>query len=204
MADIDKHQLKPLFQKALSGDGHAWNEFFRKIREYLHAEVRKVLWPVAGAPPEYSVVVQSTLRRAWEHFGSLVFDGPKEDGLDQFIGWITTILRNRSKCEFIRIIKNPAVPIGPVIEDIPECQPPGRAAQRYLLSVELARALAQLPAHKRQAIELFWFEGLSDAEISERLGRSAAAVKALRFRALRSLQTPQLLSLLEDHHDRRC
>jgi RNA polymerase sigma factor (sigma-70 family) len=66
------------------------------------------------------------------------------------------------------------------------------------VAVVLTGALARLAEKKRRVVELFWFERLSDAEISERVGCSAAAVKVLRFRALRELRSPELLTLLEE------
>jgi RNA polymerase sigma factor (sigma-70 family) len=68
----------------------------------------------------------------------------------------------------------------------------------------VAAALARLPERQRLVVELFWFEGLSDADISARLGGSVGAIKVLRFRALRALRSPGLRDLLEDGHDDRC
>jgi RNA polymerase sigma factor (sigma-70 family) len=76
-----------------------------------------------------------------------------------------------------------------------------RAEQRARLAVELTAALARLPERQRQVVELFWFEDLSDADISRRLDCSPGAVRVLRFRALRKLQSPTLQALLEESHD---
>lgn len=119
MDTIDKRQLEPLLRRALAGDACAWNEFFRQIRKHLHAETRKVLGPGVEGLVEHSVVVQSTLRRAWERIGDIFPDGPRDGALGRFLAWITTIVRNRSKDELRRLIRERARTAGSAIEDVP-------------------------------------------------------------------------------------
>ncbi len=49
------------------------------------------------------------------------------------------------------------------------------------------RAVAQLPADRRQVVLLRFVDGLTPAEIGEVLGRSAGAVRVLQHRSLRDL-----------------
>jgi RNA polymerase sigma-70 factor (ECF subfamily) len=201
MTAVDKHQLKPLLRRALSGDASAWNDFFREIRKYLHAEVRKVIGANAPGQMEPSAIVQSTLRRAWERIMEQFPDGPEDADLGRFLAWIKKIARNRCWDEWRRQGRHRTRPAGSDIEGIAEPRPWEHEMKRGRLAAELAAALARLPERRRQVVELFWFEGLSDAEISERLGCSPGAVRVIRFRALRELQSPKLLSLLEESHD---
>jgi RNA polymerase sigma-70 factor (ECF subfamily) len=201
METVDKRRLEPLLRRALAGDACAWNDFFGAVRKYLHAEVCKVLGPDTQGSLEHSAVVQSTLRRAWEHIGELFPDGAGEGGLGRFMAWITAIVRNRSHDEWRRVVRERAIAIGSAIEDLPARPASDRAGRRDRIAVELAAALARLPDRKRKAIEFFWFEGLSDDEISQRLGCSPGTVRVLRLRALRSLRSPELRSLLEECHD---
>jgi RNA polymerase sigma-70 factor (ECF subfamily) len=53
----------------------------------------------------------------------------------------------------------------------------------------LLGAFAQLPADQRSAIEFAYFEGLSQSEISERMGRPLGTVKTWLRTALGSLRT---------------
>ena len=48
--------------------------------------------------------------------------------------------------------------------------------------------LGQLPERQRQVVELHYFDRLRDAEISQRLGGSVAAIRVLRCRALKELR----------------
>jgi RNA polymerase sigma factor (sigma-70 family) len=197
---FDKHGLKQLLARALAGDTLAWNDFFLQIRHYLHAEVRNVVGPDALKGFDGSGVVQSSLRRILEGMGEQFQDGPEDAQIRRFIGWISTIVRHRIAEEFRR-----RRPTGgeDAIQNIPERRDCLRAAKRDRLAVAVAAALERLPERDRLAVELFWFEGQSDAEIGQRLGCSKGAVKVLRFRALRKLQCPELQTLLEECHDGR-
>ena len=56
--------------------------------------------------------------------------------------------------------------------------------------------LRRLPERQRQVVELHYFDRLKDAQISERLGGSVAAIRVLRCRALKELRR-----LMEADHD---
>jgi RNA polymerase sigma-70 factor (ECF subfamily) len=204
MTSIDKHQLRPLLTRALEGDASAWEDFFRQIRTYLHAEVRKALGPDVHGLLDYSAVVQSTLRRAWERIGERFPEGAEDPALALFLAWIRRIARNRSWDEWRKTMARLTAAAGSAVENLPEPQPLERQRRRDLVAAEVAAALARLPEGDRQVVELFWFDRLSDAEIGARLGYSAGAVKVRRFRALQKLRSPKLQSLLEDSHDGRC
>jgi RNA polymerase sigma-70 factor (ECF subfamily) len=201
MTSADKHQLRPLLARALAGDAAAWNDFFREIRRYLHAEVRKVLGPDAPGPLDHSAVVQSTLRRIWERIGDQFPNGPDDAAFGRFLGWVKAIVRNRSREEWRRQQRHPAQAAGSGIEGVAEARPREQVASRDRIAAEVAAALARLPERDRQVIELFWFERLPDADIGKRLGCSGGAARVLRCRALRKLRTPKLHSLLEHGHD---
>jgi RNA polymerase sigma-70 factor (ECF subfamily) len=204
MANVDKHQLLQLLKRALAGDAGAWNDFFREIRLLLHAEVRRLLGPKAQGPLDHSALVQSALRRIWERIGQQFPDEPGDADVARFLAWIKTIVRNRSWDELRSPWHHRVESAGSAIGHLAERQPGGRVADRDRIAVEVAAAVARLPERQRQVVELFWFEGLSDADISARLGGSVGAIKVLRFRALRALRSPRLRDLLEDGHDDQC
>lgn len=65
---------------------------------------------------------------------------------------------------------------------------PSQQAQRHEQMLHLAEALATLPEVQREALVLRHCQGLALAEISERLGRSPAAVAGLLKRGLAQLR----------------
>jgi RNA polymerase sigma-70 factor (ECF subfamily) len=66
---------------------------------------------------------------------------------------------------------------------------PSHRAVRSEQLLLLAKALENLPETQREAIELHYWQGLTLAEIGERLGRSAAAVAGLLHRGLKRLKS---------------
>jgi len=203
MITVDKHGLKQHLRRALAGDACAWNDFFREIRKYLHAEVGKALGPDRGTTVENSAIVQSALRRIWERIGDQFREGPEDVALRRFIAWITTIVRNRTWEEMRRHRQKMEAACDP-IEGVADPRRCGRPVQRDRLAAALAAALAGLPERDRQVVELFWFDRLSDAEIGQRLGCSVKTLRVIRYRALRKLQSPELQTLWEESHDSRC
>jgi RNA polymerase sigma-70 factor (ECF subfamily) len=65
---------------------------------------------------------------------------------------------------------------------------PSQKAMYHEQLQQLARALAQLPADQRTAVELRHLHGCSVAEIAERIGRSETAVGGLLRRGLKRLR----------------
>jgi len=65
---------------------------------------------------------------------------------------------------------------------------PSQEADRHEQAVRLAAALAALPEAEREALVLQHWQGLTVAQIGERLGRSPAAVGGLLKRGLRRLR----------------
>jgi len=69
--------------------------------------------------------------------------------------------------------------------------PEGNAAdevERWELAVWLSAHLAALPPEQRQVVDLRFYEGLSFAEVADRMGRSEGAVKQLLRRTLGALR----------------
>jgi RNA polymerase sigma-70 factor (ECF subfamily) len=77
---------------------------------------------------------------------------------------------------------------------------PSQQAVRHEQMLELAAALAQLPADQRTAVELHHLEGYSLVEIGRQLQRSKEAVAGLLFRGLKRLREllPQGTSVRHD------
>jgi RNA polymerase sigma-70 factor (ECF subfamily) len=65
---------------------------------------------------------------------------------------------------------------------------PSQQAARHEQMLELAAALAQLPADQRTAVELHHLEGCSLAEVGQAMQRSKEAVAGLLFRGLKRLR----------------
>ena len=71
------------------------------------------------------------------------------------------------------------------------------AAARHADREEVQRALAELPVPQRHALELAYFQGLTQAEIAARLDEPLGTIKTRTRLALRRLR-----SILRDEEDR--
>jgi RNA polymerase sigma-70 factor (ECF subfamily) len=187
--ELDRHQLRPLLERVSRGDREALNELFTRLRPYLHALVRQTLGPDWK---DASDIVQSGLRRINENFEDLLADDPS---VPHLLAWIKKIVRNRAIDEARRRSGAPASNDS-ALGQVPLPVSPGDAAERDRRALSVMAALRRLPERQRQVVELHYFDRLRDAQISERLGGSVAAIRVLRCRALKELRR-----LMEADHD---
>jgi RNA polymerase sigma-70 factor (ECF subfamily) len=189
MTDVDKHQLRPLLERVTAGDRLALNELFVQLRPYLHALVRRTLGPDWK---DGSDIVQSSLRRINENIDDLLADDPT---VPHLLAWVKKIVRNRAIDEARKRAGAPVT--GHDSGMVQVSSPDGEdAAQRDRRAVGVMAALQRLPERQRQVVELHYFDRLRDAEISDRLGGSVAAIRVLRCRALKELRR-----LMESDHE---
>jgi RNA polymerase sigma-70 factor (ECF subfamily) len=188
--ELDRHQLRPLLERVTAGDRAALNELFARLRPYLHVLVRKTLGPDWK---DTSDIVQSSLRRINENFDDLLGDDPT---VPHLLAWIKKIVRNRAIDEARRRAAAAVTGNDSALASVPQAQGPEQAAARDRRAMGVMAALHLLPERQRQVVELHYFDRLRDAEISERLGGSVAAIRVLRCRALKELRR-----LMENDHD---
>jgi RNA polymerase sigma factor (sigma-70 family) len=109
--------------------------------------------------------------------------------------WVVGIARKRA-IDHLRKRRDQVVPLDAVREVAGD---DGRETEERLVwADELHSALEALPAAQREVIELAYFEGLTQSEVSETLGIPLGTVKT---RTARGLQ--RLASLLQDPDARR-
>jgi RNA polymerase sigma-70 factor (ECF subfamily) len=183
MTDLDRHQLRPLLERVLAGERQAYNELFAQLRPYLHALVRRYLGQGAQGPLDHSNVVQSSLRRVFEHLDDVLQDDPS---VPHLLAWVKKIVYHRAVDELRRagVAGAEALPV----EELAERRSAAETAARDRRAARVAAALARLPERQRQVVEWHWFDRLRDAEISALLGGSVAAIRVLRCRALKALR----------------
>ncbi len=124
-------------------------------------------------------LVQETFLRAWNRAGA--FDA--ERGAPG--PWLLAIARNRA-LDHLRAQSRR----GPNAMELNETEHPARfvdllaGALNFDLARQLKRALEQLSAGQRAAIELAYFQGLSQSEIAEHLGQPLGTIKTWMRRAM--------------------
>jgi RNA polymerase sigma-70 factor (subfamily 1) len=185
-----------LLEKAMAGDEESLSRAFEKYRRRLTVLVHFKLSPHSREASSVEDVVQETYLRAFRDLRGFQYQSA-----GSFFRWLSAIAdhvivdrvrylgRERRAGEEVpfRSASNPAGP------DPADTRTPSRLfAQQEAVDRLLAR-LSLLPEDYRQAILMAKIEGLSTAEMAERLGKSREAVALLvyravkRFRALREV-----------------
>jgi RNA polymerase sigma factor (sigma-70 family) len=124
-------------------------------------------------------VLQRTFLDAWRHAG-------RYDPRQRFTGWLFTIAHRRA-VDTLRRRRHQVVDVDSLRELMGE---DGREmVNRFADAAEVRAAVAQLPDHERVAVEMTYFEDLSQREIAERLDMPLGTVKARVSRGTRRLGT---------------
>jgi RNA polymerase sigma-70 factor (ECF subfamily) len=181
----------------MTAEVHEQPRPLEKYREYLCLLARTRLQPRLRSKLDASDVVQQTLLKAYQGLGQ--FRGRSDAEL---AAWLRQILAN-TLADAVRAF-------GPGMRDLARERPlqaaldessarldallaasqssPSQHAVRQEQLLLLARALAELPADQRQAVELQRLHGCSVEEVGRQMGKSKAAVVGLLFRGMKKLR----------------
>lgn len=122
-------------------------------------------------------VVQRTFLDAWRHAG-------RYDPRQRFTGWLFTIAHRRA-VDTLRTRRHQVVDVDSLRELMGE---DGReTVNRFADAADVRAAVAQLPEHERVAVEMTYYEDLTQREIAERLDVPLGTVKARVSRGTRRL-----------------
>jgi RNA polymerase sigma-70 factor (ECF subfamily) len=191
-AKPDSHDLTPLLQGAISGDRIALDALLGKLRPYLHTLVRARLGSASQGGMDHSALVQEGLVRIYKNIGQL-----RQATVPCLLGWVGQIMRHLAVDALRAQNAKPAqVLSASVLELLNKPLPADQLELRERRAVQVAQAIGQLPERRRQVLEMYFLEQLSDAEICQRMGGSPGAVRVLRFRALEDLR--RLLAMSPD------
>jgi RNA polymerase sigma-70 factor (ECF subfamily) len=168
-----------------------------RFREYLRLLARLHLTDGCGGKLDASDVVQQALLEAHRQRGN--FRGRCEA---EMAAWLRQILAGvladaframgRAKRDVARersleaALDQSSIQIASWLAD-PQSSP-SALAQRHEEAVRLSAALATLPEAQREALVLRYYQGQSLDDISQRLGRTPAAVAGLLKRGARQLR----------------
>jgi RNA polymerase sigma-70 factor (ECF subfamily) len=185
--------ISNLILRARKGDRQALDRLFGLCRSYLLvvAEAQVNSW--AGAKFSASDLVQQTLMDAYRGFAEF-----RGGTTAEWLGWLKRIASHNA-CDLARHYAGTQK--RHVKKEVPldsdgqalggQGERPNSPSVEAVLEEQqllLAEAIAQLSADHREVIVLRNLQGLSFAEIAERLGRSRPAVQMLWMRAIESLR----------------
>ena len=181
-----------LLERAKAGDEEALSRAFEKYRRRLAVLVHFKLGPRASDFSEVEDVVQETCLRAFRDLDGFSYQSP-----GSFLRWLSAIAdhvivdrvryagRARRAGDEVPF-RSPSNPQGPEPADT---KTPSRLFAQQEAVERLLDRLSALPEDYRQAILMAKIEGLSTAEMAERLGKSREAVALLVYRAVKRFRT---------------
>jgi RNA polymerase sigma-70 factor, ECF subfamily len=169
-----------LVEHMMAGDESALAALYDRYSGMLFAMLLRVLRDRHAAEE----VLQDLFLQLWRRAGS--FDAKR----GSLPAWLMVIGRNRAISRLRRRDSQE------VLEDveawpanaIPSSLDIENETQRSLLTQRLRAAMAALPREQREAVELAYFEGLTQTEIAERTGSPLGTVKSRVRAALQSLK----------------
>jgi RNA polymerase sigma-70 factor (ECF subfamily) len=168
-----------LLERVSSGDRDAFEELYRRYaRPVLGLALRRL-----GDRGRAEDAVQDAFTAIWRSAGS--YDSERGQGG----AWLYTVARN-AIVDGARRRLEPAMEIP---EEASGDRGPDERAEASWLAWRVHSALERLPEHERPVIELAYWGGLSQSEISQRLGVPLGTVKTRTRSAL-----ARLADLLED------
>jgi RNA polymerase sigma-70 factor (ECF subfamily) len=172
---------KDLVERAKEGDREAFDQLAEALRDRLRASIENWTRYQLGPSVDADEVLQETLVRAFGALGRFEWQG--DDSLFRWLCGIAKraigqVAREARRAER-QAAGDPGEASGPS---------PSKVLRRHERFDRLEAALEKLSAEHRQAILLCRIEGLTSAEVAERMNRSPAAVRQLLVRALRELR----------------
>ena len=177
-----------LLERARAGDEQALSQAFEQYQRRLAVLVHFKLSPRARTFQEVEDVVQETLLRAFRDVDRFSYRSP-----GSFLRWLSSIAdhvivdrvryrgRERRAGEEVPF-RSESNPLGPEPRD---SRTPSRLFAQQEAVERLLDQLSALPEDYLQAILMAKIEGLTTAEMAERLGKSRETVSLLVYRAVK-------------------
>ncbi|HEY6947744.1 MAG TPA: sigma-70 family RNA polymerase sigma factor [Gemmatimonadales bacterium] len=165
---------RDLVAQVAAGSESAIGQLYDRYATVLYA----VAYRIAGQRADAEEVVIESFAQAWREAGRF------EPGRGSVAGWLTMITRSRA-LDLVRARVRRERISEAAAADRPDPPPamgawpadPADALDRAELRRRVQTALAELSPPQRQAIELAFFEGLSQSEIATRLNEPLGTVK---------------------------
>ena len=165
-----------LIEQSLAGDTEAFGRLLRLHEGALAALIVRLV----PDPHQADDVMQEAMLQAWRSLGQLRDRG-------RFKAWLLQIARHRCGDHWRARQRRESLAESDVLD---------RAANRLGRGVaetddretDVAEAMRDLPASQGESIRLFYFEGMSIAEISRRMERPSGTIKRWLHHGRRALR----------------
>jgi RNA polymerase sigma-70 factor (ECF subfamily) len=183
-AEVDQgtHDRWQLVRAAQAGDRAAFGQLYA----YYQPMVQKFIARKTANPMLAEDLTSDVFVRALRSIESVTWQGR------DFGAWLTTVARNLVMDYFksgryrMELLAGDDAVRSDRADNSPEGHP-DRTVVDHLTNLELLAAVQHLTAEQRECIRLRFLLGLSVIETAHAMGKQEGAVKALQYRAVRSL-----------------
>jgi len=149
-----------------------YNTYVDKIYKYVFYKV--------GSATEAEDLCEQVFLKAWEAIGRYRWCGYP------FSSWLYKLAHNLVVDHYRT--KREVLPLNDIILTPDEVVDPEQALHIAVEAAELKAAISQLTGEQKQVIALKFIEGYKNNEIAQMMNKKEGAIRALQYRALRSLQ----------------
>ncbi|MFC4337244.1 sigma-70 family RNA polymerase sigma factor [Salininema proteolyticum] len=178
---VDDERITELVERAQGGDSEAFGEIY----DHYSATVYRYIYFRVNSVPLAEDLASEAFVRALRRISSFKWQGRA------FGAWLITIARNlvvdyyKSGRYRLEIAKSEV--IGADQADTDATVSPETAALDKLTNATLLTAVKKLNPDQQECIVLRFLQGFSVAETARAMGKNEGAVKALQYRAVRTL-----------------
>lgn len=169
-----------LMERMMAGDENALAALYDRYAGMLYGLLLRILKDTHAAEE----VLQDLFLQLWRTASR--FDASR----GSMTAWLMVMARNRAISRLRRGNRQTVAddPDGFLLESAPDPTDVEDEAARRQLAGRLRAAMAALPGEQREALELAYFEGMTQTEIAERTGAPLGTVKSRVRAALQSLK----------------
>ncbi|WP_081639771.1 sigma-70 family RNA polymerase sigma factor [Actinomadura flavalba] len=169
--------LKALVLRARDGDAEAFGALYRRYRGLVYRYVHQRV----GSHPLAEDLTSETFLRALRRIRDFTWQGK------DFGAWLVTIARNLVADHFKSGRHRLEVTTAELVEPARRQEGPEGVVLGAMTDAAVLAAVRLLGPQQQQCVRLRFLHGLSVAETADVMGKRAGAIKALQYRAVRSL-----------------
>lgn len=194
----DRHDryegLSELMESYLDGDERAFARLYERLSPLVRTQIRGKI----SNPATAEDLVQATFMKA--HGARDRFATPEGSSPDRAVAvWYSTIARNATIDHLRRVYRERAVKLDTAGEDtvelleslrdpLPDSESTAVERERQLgVAARIRQALARLPQSQREVVTMHKLDGMTMAEISEKLGVREGTLRVRAHRGYKAL-----------------
>jgi len=179
----DQERDRQCAERMRAGDTGALEELYDRYGDLLYSLAVRIV----GRPAEAEDVVQEAWLQIWN--SAARYDASR----GPVAAWLVTVARSRAIDRLRKLGSRSRAETAAGLDPPAPAEDASAGASQRLIRDRALAALASLPPQMRQVLELAYFGGLSQTEISSRLGVPLGTVKSWTRQGLLRLreQVPQ-------------